>query len=77
MVVLRQMGNYVMEIAENYPVITGVVGPILTIGISFIDGLEIGMRLGILALGLIAAGLTVVAKWKQNKKLDKDASDTP
>ena len=70
MVALSKIGDYVMDIVGDYPVITGVVAPFLSIGVSFVDGLEIGLRLGILTLGLIAAGLTVMAKVKQIKKLN-------
>ncbi len=61
------MGEYVMNIAGDYPLV-GVVTSFVTVGFSFVDGLEIGLRLGTLTLGFIAAGLTVIAKIRKNKR---------
>jgi sorbitol-specific phosphotransferase system component IIC len=73
MTVLRQIGDYVMSIAGDYPLV-GVVTSFLTVGVSFTDVLEGGLRLGTLALGFIAAGLTVIAKYRKNKR---DKKKTP
>jgi len=76
MIAIRQMGDYVMEIVGDYPLTTGVITPFLTVGVSFVDGLEIGLRIGILSLGFIAAALTVIAKWRHVVKSERDNNDT-
>jgi len=68
MIVLRQIGDYVMGIAGDYPLLTGVVTPFLTVGLSFVEGLEIWLRVGTMALGFIAAALTVIAKYRKTIK---------
>ena len=76
MIAFKQIGEYVMNVAADYPVLTGVIPSFLSVGVSFVDGLEIGLRLGTLVLGCIAAGLTVIARIRKNKRESKDDRTT-
>ena len=69
---IKDTAYKVIETLQEHPVLKGIFPSIAAGSLTFVDGLEIGLRITGLVSGIMVAGLTGYAQWLKIKKFKND-----
>ena len=64
--------NFIIDTLQQHPYTKGVIPAATSIGVSFVDVLETGLRIVAILFAIVASALTGYAQWIKIKKEKKD-----
>ena len=73
---LKDTANHVIDTLQQHPFLKGLVPATATSSLTFVEELEIGLRIAGLVAGLIVAGLTGYAQWLKIKNEKQKQDET-
>jgi hypothetical protein len=66
---LKDTANHVIDTLQQHPILKGMIPSGAVGSLTFVEELEIGLRIAGLIAGLIVAGLTGYAQWLKIRNL--------
>jgi hypothetical protein len=65
---LDSLKNKVIDTLQHYPISKGLLPSSIVAAPTFMDNLEVGLKIILLIISIIGASLTAYAKWIEVKK---------